>query len=257
MSRLKSLVRDLLPPLLLRSIRPQQNKEEVEARARDTFYSSLLPKPGLIFDVGANVGNRTASFRRLGHRVIAIEPQAKCYEELSRIHGADPQVVLVKKAIGRNPGTATMLVSNISAISTLSRDFIAATSTSGRFDGVTWENSESVEVTTLDLLIAEHGEPDFVKIDVEGFEAEVIAGLSRPLKLISLEWTPELTGVIRDCVARLGALGPIEFNISWEESMRMSRSTWFDGNLLDAILETMQGETYLFADIYIRSTGAA
>ena len=48
------------------------------------------------------------------------------------------------------------------------------------FEHVRWDAAETVPVTTLDALIAEHGPPRFVKIDVEGHEAEVLRGLSRP-----------------------------------------------------------------------------
>ena len=46
-----------------------------------------------------------------------------------------------------------------------------------------------VPVTTLDALIERHGVPSFVKVDAEGFEEEVLQGLSRSIKALSFEFT--------------------------------------------------------------------
>jgi hypothetical protein len=69
-----------------------------------------------------------------------------------------------------------------------------------------------VPVTTLDALIARHGSPRFVKIDVEGFEDAVIAGLGRALPALALEFTTIQRDVALRAVARLAALGPYRFN---------------------------------------------
>src|SRR5262245_21821949 len=56
------------------------------------FYSQVL-KPGeLCFDIGANVGNRLKVFRKIGARVVAVEPQPACASVLRAVYGRDPSV---------------------------------------------------------------------------------------------------------------------------------------------------------------------
>jgi hypothetical protein len=98
-----------------------------------------------------------------------------------------------------------------------------------------------VEVATLDDLIAAHGEPAFCKIDVEGFEVEVLAGLTRPLRALSFEYLPPahdaaLTAL--DLVERLGApAGGYEYNYSPIETMRFAGDSWLDAAGLVLLLE--------------------
>ncbi len=216
------------------------------------FYGDLLPRRGLCFDVGANVGNRVRILRRLGCPVVAVEPQSRCFAALAAEFGRDPGVVLRRQALGRAPGRATLAISANDVLSTLSAEFREATTRSGRFADERWDRTEEVEVTTLDALIAQHGVPDFVKIDVEGFELDVVSGLGQPVALAALEWTPELTDRTIACVEHLARLGMSEFNLSWMESMRLARNTWMGPVEFKALLTGFRDETYLFADVYAR-----
>jgi FkbM family methyltransferase len=216
------------------------------------FYGGFLHAGDLCFDVGANFGNRVRCFRDLGCKVVAVEPQRSCVARLRREFGGDDRVVIVDQAVGRNPGQAELKVSPVHVLSTLSEQFISSTHASGRFAGVTWAGRETVGVTTLDELIREHGIPRFVKIDVEGFEAEVLAGLTVAVPMLSFEWTPELTDNARTCLQHLAGLGSYEYNLSWGESMRFSRAAWRSMDSLLAVLAEFEGESVQFGDIYAR-----
>lgn len=254
-SRLRPFVKDLIPPVASRAINRwiRGSVTDPELTARQAFYGTLLPKGALCFDIGANVGNRVAAFRCLDMRVVALEPQPRCFARLKAAFGEDRHVTLVNKAVGSTHGKAAMMVSNIDVISTMSPEFVDATTKSKRFGTAVWDETIQIDVVTLDELIEAYGKPYFIKIDVEGYELEVVRGLSQPIALISLEWIPELTDVLLAAVAHLSELSSLEFNLSWMESMRLSRTKWMDGESLERILNEFREETYLFGDVYVRS----
>lgn len=152
------------------------------------MYREFVPRGGLVFDIGAHVGDRIKALRALGARVVALEPQKPLFRILRLLHGFDRKVVLIRHAAGRSTGEAMFRINSANpTVSTLSNDFVAASKGAKGWEGQVWDRAETVEVTTLDALIANHGMPDFVKIDVEGFESEIIAGLSHPVPALSFE----------------------------------------------------------------------
>jgi FkbM family methyltransferase len=227
-------------------------RERRELAMFGQFYREFLAPGDLCFDIGANLGNRTRCFRELGCEVVAVEPQAKCFKKLRESFGGDGHIRLVQAAVGRQPGHAALQVSPDHVLSTLSQSFIDGTNRSGRFASARWDRMEEVEVTTLDRLIAQFGMPRFVKIDVEGYESEVLAGLTCAVPALSIEWIPELPDNARRCLRHLAELGGYEFNLSWGESMRFARPQWRTLQSMLVVIDEFEGEPQLFGDIYAR-----
>ena len=189
---------------------------------KDRLYAQFVKKGDLVFDVGAHVGDRVACFRRLGARVVAIEPQPALAFALKMLYGGDRKVIIERNAVGRRDGALELKI-NIDnpTVSTASRAFIDAAKRAQGWEGQVWEKTITVPVTTLDALIQAHGIPSFVKIDVEGFEAEALAGLTRPVEALSFEFTTIQRDVAERCIARCQALGFRRYNAALGESQTL------------------------------------
>src|SRR5438034_8664078 len=148
------------------------------AAAMDRLYRNFVRPGDLVVDIGAHVGDRVASFRRLGARIVAVEPQPALVKVLSLLYGRDRAVAIEPVAVGRSAGQLEFKVNlDNPTASTASDDFVRAAAGARGWEGQAWTRTIRVPVTTLDALIARHGLPAFIKIDVEGFEAEALWGL--------------------------------------------------------------------------------
>ena len=211
------------------------------------FYRQFLSPGDLCFDVGANIGAKTEVFLALGARVVAFEPQPHCFREMMARCGPHPHLTGVSAAVGAASGNVPMYVNRNSAASSLLRDW-----------NTSHEKTIPIRVTTLDHEIRQYGPPGFCKIDVEGYELEVLRGLSRPLPLLSLEYHLDAkdTQKVLDCAAYLSTLGrKLEMNITLGEEMEFTWPTWigYDSFRESFPARVPRTETCGYGDLFIRT----
>ena len=207
----------------------------------DRQYFRQFVHPGsLVFDIGANVGEMTRCFLSLGARqVIAVEPVPRCLERLREV---GDRVTVVPSAAGAKVGTATLHVSNASTcLSTLSDKWLTIAERAERFNGTVWDEELSVPTITIDALIAQHGKPDFIKIDVEGFESEVLDGVTTLPCPLSFEFNSEWRDAIDICLAK-PCLTRARFNFG--VGSRIMLPHWVNRDTLLASLNGVAGDIF-------------
>src|SRR3954449_2033107 len=221
------------------------------------FYARFVRPGDLCFDVGAHVGSRTLCWARLGARVVALEPQPDLALVLRVLCWPERGVTVLRQAVAARPGSVVLRVSpRTPTVTSGSADFVAETRRVPGFAWVEWSGRLEVPAMTLDRLVAAHGEPAFVKVDVEGMEHEVLAGLSRPLRALSFEFVPSSPTSALASVDRLGALGRYAFNVALGEEPELLLDRWADGAAIRRWLEARDpaGDS---GDVYALRQGAA
>ncbi len=184
--------------------------------AHKLLLSQFVKVGDLAFDVGANIGNRTEILLSLGATVVAFEPQPICAREVAA-HGNE-RLTVVQKAVGETEGTAQF--------------HLKAATTHASFLP-NWESMDdvgvmTVSVTTLDKAIEQFGLPAFCKIDVEGFEPEVLRGLSHRIPAMSLEYHCDEHGIerVKTCLNLLSRLGSYSVNLTGQENEVFLSPNW-------------------------------
>jgi FkbM family methyltransferase len=162
-------------------------------------------RPGcLVFDVGANRGQSSEHYIALGALVVAFEPQTDLHPQIRQLCANSRRLTIEACGLGSKEETRKFFLASYDQVASLRDD---------------WEGSRigetSIQVSTLDRQIARYGAPSYCKIDVEGWELEVLSGLSEPLALLSFEYhnSPAEIEKTYAILRRLELLGTYHYNI--------------------------------------------
>lgn len=195
-------------------------------KKQSDFYKNFIKRNDLVFDVGCNIGSRTKIFLNLGAKVVGFEPQKDLCDHLYAHLKRNKNFSLERTAVGATSDIKEIKISDAHVLSSMSDRWIQVTQESGRFKSYNWEKTEKVKVSTLDNKIKVYGIPKYIKIDVEGYEYEVLKGLSVPVQNISIEFTAEDIGNTYNCINYISILGDFSFNYSTGENLILSEQKW-------------------------------
>jgi FkbM family methyltransferase len=210
------------------------------------FYSKFLKPDSLCFDVGANVGKKAEILLKNGARVVAFEPQPDCVRELKAQCGSyGDKLCIQQSAVGAEPGELELYVRQWGTQSSFLQD---------------WEKEIKrvirVPVTTLDQAIAEFGIPSYCKIDVEGWELEVLKGLTQAIPLLSIEFhmrDREIDNALA-CLDYLATFGALQINIAPFATLSFTFPEWLSAQ---AFLNVFPGQfrdrwEFSYGEIFVR-----
>ena len=216
-----------------------------------SFYSQFVKEGVLCFDVGAHLGDKSAALLSLGATVVGIEPQPRFSDYLVKHFKSNARYHHEAIALGAKSATSTLHISNLfPTLSTLSNLDWRKKINDATPLKISYDEMIEVRVSTLDNLIDKYGKPTFIKIDVEGYECEVLKGLSQPVDCISFEVLSFNVDLMEECLLILTKLGYTKFNFSLRETFKMSFDNWVDANSVKHYLQ--QYSKLYSGDIYAR-----
>lgn len=217
------------------------------------FFRSILARGALCFDVGANIGEKSEALLLAGARVVAFEPNPLVLPELRARCGRRGEWTLVQTALGSGASIATLYAREQHGQSSLAPDWAGAVI--GRYH---------VPVVTLDSAVQHFGRPAYCKIDVEGWELEVLKGLTQAIPLLSFEFhlTDGRVSKTMECLKHLRRFGPSEVNVTPAETSELHFAewvaldeflAWFPGDLKQTLLGKHGSE---YGDMFVRNSSA-
>lgn len=183
----------------------------------------------LIYDIGANIGTTSDIFKNIAKKVVCFEPNPQLKTILDNKF-KNTNVTVDGRGVSNHNGIQKFKIASTHTISTFAEDWI----NSSRFTHeYTWNSGIEVATITLDSIIDEYGTPDYIKIDIEGYEYEVISSFTKliPNMVVGFEWAEEQKTKIELTLNHLVDLGYNKF--SYTEADKVLFDTEIEWKTID------------------------
>ena len=169
----------------------------------------------LLFDIGANRGDATLAGINKGYKVIALEPAPRVFANLVNNFIYNPDVTPLRLAVSDTVGDRLDLYeAEEDGLSSLNKDWL--TNPTMPYNGKPFRTVQT-NTTTIDELARIYGEPDLIKIDVEGAEWSVFKGMTKHHGKLAFEWTQETLDEHEEQLVYLKDLGYTKFKFQFIE----------------------------------------
>lgn len=217
------------------------------------IFEHIIERNDLVFDVGSNIGDKSENFLRLGAKVVAFEPQLECCNYSINRFQNNSNFVCENIGLDSSKGFSTIHIASYHSISSMSQEFITE-SKKERFQDYNWNNQRQIQTDTLDNLIEKYGRPKFIKIDVEGYELNVLKGLSHPIEFISIEFNPELCKETVKCIEYLEELNnDCLYNYGYRNDEHFKFENWISKEEIVSYLQSVNDFKFEFGDVYCKN----
>jgi FkbM family methyltransferase len=232
-------------------------RQAAAARKKMRAFFGQFLKPGeLVFDIGANMGAFSAVFASLGAKVVSLEPNMDCVRHIQLSYQVE-KIDVIQAAAGQSNGLIVLNVSDDSdAESSVSQEWMETVEKDDKNRSGIWKRKCVVPVLTLDTLIAQFGMPFYIKIDVEGFEESVLAGLSAQPRVLSFEFHANFLPAAFRCLDASVFTDGSTFNLvrdaEWGYPANFESETWMTKDDLKAALLRLK-DTSSQGDVFVRA----
>src|SRR3954471_20651301 len=208
----------VLPARVRKALRPVWNSLLAweHQRKEHRFYRQFVKKGDLVFDIGSNVGEKSRALLSLGATVVAVDPNTSCIDSMKESLGgsiASGRLHVECAAVGSAPGEIKLtMIDPLSGMYSGAAEFVRYAAGIG-YAGA---DTASVRCVTLDQLIERYGQPNMIKIDVEGMDADVLKGLHQRPRSLSFEYhtAPGVWNKTKQCFAEAIRIGFRQANLT-------------------------------------------